>query len=191
VLPRRPFWDYGEQRRHYVRWVAPPQGNLPYQYYNWMVAVPDKPGKGVPLELSLHRDGYAYYRTQYRIDRTSIVVAPHDFPLKTYWYGYHEAEGTLKSFRQGVIHNYTERRILSFLEWVGRNWPVDRGRTIVTGMNGGALHGARTLHRRHPKVFARCVGRGRGGRLIGGMEVIWGKRPWDVRTSTGKSIWDE
>ena len=199
VLPRRPFWDYGEKRHHYVRWVAGPKyGNLPCQYYNWAVAVPDrmaKParpggaGKAAPVELSLHRDGRSYYVTQYRIDRTSIVVSPHDFPLKTWWYGYHEAHGTLKSFRQGVVHPYTERRILSFLEWVCRSWPADRKRILVTGMNAGAAYGARTLSRHYPEVFHRCEARGRSGRLTRQLEAVWGKGQWDIKTDTGKSVW--
>ena len=97
----------------------------------------------------------------------------------------------MKSFRQGVIRNYTERRILWFLDWVGRHWPVDRKRTLVTGMGGGALYGARNLRRRNPKVFRRIVGRGRRGRLEGAMEALWGRQRWRIQTGSGKSIWDE
>jgi len=192
VLPPRPYWDYKEDRRHYVRWVAPPLGNLPCQYYNWAVAVPRKGARGAAMELSLHRDGHAYYRTQYRIDRSSVVVIPHDFPLRTWWFGYHESQGTLRSFRQGAVHPYTERRILSFMDWVAARWPVDRSRTIVTGMNDGAAAAARRLKARYPKVFARCVARSRGrGGYARSMEPLWGKAAWRLKTPDGKSVWSE
>jgi len=197
ALPRRPYWNYPETRHHYVRWVGPPYANVPTAYYNWAVAVPTELGKSikgkVPLELSLHRDGKSYYITQYRIRRDSIVVCPHDFPLKTWWSGYHEAEGTLKSFRQGVVHPYTERRVLWFMEWASKTWPVDPARTTVTGMNGGASYGARRLRNRHPKLFSRCEARGRSraADIYKRLEVLWGRPEWKLKGASGRSVWDE
>ena len=206
-LPRRPYWNYPEKRYHYVRWVGPPYGNLPCMYYNWSVAVPNELGKAAPLELSLHRDEYSYYRTQYRIEQDSVVVSPHDFPLRTWWYGYHEAHGTLKSFRQGVIHNYTERRMLWFLDWAAGNWPLDRSRITVTGMGGMATSGGLHLGLRHPKVFntvqvgsgawadyrgaVECLAKVRGGRYVPAVQRLWGKIEWGLKTNTGRSVWEE
>ncbi len=211
IFPPRPYWNYHETRYHYVRWVGPPYVNLPSQYYNWSVAVPKPLGKSVPLELYLHRDGRSYYVAPYRLQLDSIVVAPHDFPFRSWWYGYHEAVGTLKSFRQGLIHNYTERRLLWFLDWAARNWPVDRGRILVTGMRGSCASGALHLGLRHPDLFNMVLtGRGphpdyrasivrlaqvRGGKYVPKVERLWGKVAWDLKTSTGQggpgSVWDE
>ena len=66
-LPRMPLFNYDQKRLHYVRWVGPPMVNVPSQYYNWSVGVPVKLGRGVPLELNLHRDRHSYWRTHYRI----------------------------------------------------------------------------------------------------------------------------
>ncbi len=152
-LPRRPVWDYRHTRYQYVRWVSSPYGNLPCRYYNWLVCVPDRPGKTCPVELNLPQPGNSWYRAPYRIEQDSIVVVPHDFPLQTWYYGYHESEGTLRSFRQGVFHNYTQRRMLSFLEWVARTWPADRNRIAVAGNRLVAGSGALHLGLRHHRVF--------------------------------------
>ncbi len=219
TLPPGPIFHYDDQRLHYVRWVAPPYGNLPSQYYNWSVAIPRKlaaalrgaagqaaPSQGpVPLELNLHRDGDSYYRTHYRIERDSIVLCPHDFPLRTWWYGYHECQGTLKSFRQGRIHNYTERRLLAFIDWAARKWPVNRNRVLVTGCRGGASgSGALHLGLRHPEVFSLVISghglpnyepltqdTGRNTAWMGReMQALWGRLEWRLEADA-KDVWEE
>ena len=175
-FPSSPYWNYAEKRYHYVRWEAPPNVNLPSQYYNWVVAVPLKLGEKVPLEVSLPRGGgRSYWRTQYRISPDSIILTPHDFPLSTWWYGYHESFGTLKSFKQGVIQNYTERRLLSFMDWVGKKWPViDRNQIYITSVarnsggpaspdstdNGEGVTGALQLGIRYPEIFSMVLSGG-------------------------------
>jgi hypothetical protein len=219
-FPPKPYFNYREKRLHYVRWVAPPFGNLPSHYYNWAVGVPEKAdrrpvgvvptrhGKTMPVELSLHRDGRSFYRTQYRIEHDSLVLSPHDFPLKTWWYGYHESSGTLKSFRRGVVHNYTERRLLAFIDWAARKWPIDRNRVLVTGAGGGAAgSGALHLGIRHHEIFNLVLsGYGfadyagelealravkRAGSVPAEMASIWGKVEWGLKTDTGRSVWEE
>jgi hypothetical protein len=206
-FPRQPYFNYRETRLHYVRWVAPPYTNRPSDYYNWSVAVPTvKLGETHPLELSLHRDDRSYWRTQYRIERDSIIVTPHDFPRATWWYGYHESLGTLKSFRQGVVQPYTERRVLSFVDWVAKTWPVDRARVFVTSVQrraggagpsgrGGGCSGALHLAFRHPDVFNLCLpGHGVRADYAGeprpSMMAIWGQPEWKLADDTGANVWD-
>ena len=205
-LPQRPYNNYDEARFHYVQWTAPPLGNLPSQYYNWSVAVPLELEKSVPLELSLHREGLAYYRTQYRIEQNSVVLTPYDFPVNTAWYGYHESLGTLKSYKQGAIHNYTERRLLAFIDWAAGKWPIDRNRILVTAMRGYSCSGALHLAYRHPKVFNMVLvgyafadykqallvdGKTEKKGTIPDIERLWGRIEWDLKTDEGKSVWDE
>jgi hypothetical protein len=205
-LPHPPMWRYPDRRLHYVRWVAPPYGNLPCQYYNWSVAVPAKLGEQVPLELCFHRDAGSYWRTHYRIERDSIVLAPHDFPLQTWWYGYHESIGTLRSFRRGAVHNYTQRRLLAFIEWAARKWPIDRNRVLVTGTAYSGGSGALHLGLRHPEVFSLiCSGHGvpdyaaairgtaggRRRRMFDSLQRVCGKLDWALRAGTGRSVWEE
>jgi len=231
TLPESRFWNYPQQRLHYVRWVAPPFGNLPSQYFNWSVGVPDSTNKGISpiyprpgtdgrlvagrpgkldpspfsLELNLHRDNGSYWRTPYRLQRGSIVLCPHDFPLRTWWYGYHESHGTLKSFAQGRIHNYTERRLISFIDWAARKWPVDPARISVTGVQHSGSAAALRLGLRHPQVFNSIVaGRavpnmayfltdlntGRNEGRFDVLEGLWGKIDWGSETDAGKNVWE-
>jgi hypothetical protein len=217
-LPKMPFFNYAGRRLHYVEWVAGPElSNVPSQYYNWSVAIPESlcggeqagPGKTgrVPLELTLHRDGGSYWRTQFRMERESIVLAPHDFPIRSWWYGYHEGAGTLRSLQQGVIRPYTERRLLAFLDWAARTWPVDRNKIIVTGCRGGASGGgALHLGLRHPDVFATVIS-GHGSPSYADLAVstrhngpseeakslqaVFGHPAWALRTENGKTVWED
>jgi len=264
VFPPKPYFNYREKRLHYVRWVGghgphpqdaptrasgPPYGNLPCQYYNWGVGVPEveAPSRDIcgletavrgtgtagrqaaqpaaagagsrrwPVELSLHRDGRSYYRTQLRVEKDSLVLSPHDFPVKTWWYGYHEALGTLKSFRQGKVHPYTERRLLAFIEWAASKWPIDRSRILIVGPGGGAAgSGALHLGVRHPDVFNLVLsGYGmadyageiraltkikRAGTFPREVQSVWGQVQWDLPASparggqagqTARSVWEE
>jgi len=209
AFPPKPFFNHRERRLHYVRWVAPPYCHLPSQYHNWGVGVPETAAKtAMPIELSLHRDGRSYTRTQYRVEIDSLVLSPHDFPIKTWWYGHHESLGTLKSFKQGVVQPFTERRLLAFMDWAAGKWPADRGRVLVTGAGGGAAgSGALHLGIRYPKVFSLVLsGYGladyagemialtavkRAGTMGHQLESIWGKAAWGCKTDTGQNVWDE
>ncbi|MDP7251254.1 MAG: sugar-binding protein [Planctomycetota bacterium] len=205
-IPPMPFFNYKQKRLHYVRWVAPPYVNVPSQYYNWTVGVPENLGRRVPLELNFHRDGHSYWRTHYRIERDSIVLSPHDFPVKSWWYGYHESLGTLRSFRTGTIQPYTERRILAFIDWTLGKRPVDRDRILVTGCSGGASgSGALHLALQHRDLFnlaiaghpvinyanaARTTDR-RRIHLSESMKAIWGSLSWNLKTDSGMTVWQE
>jgi hypothetical protein len=213
-MPKMPFFNYADKRLHYVQWVAGPKmANVPCQHYNWSVGVPesvlaasDKTTR-VPLELTLHRDGHSYWRTQFRMERNGIVLAPHDFPIRSWWYGYHEALDTLKSYRQGAIHPYTERRLLAFVDWAAKKWPVDPGKIIVSGSRGGAsASGALHLGLRYPEVFALVIS-GHGSPTYADLatstdrrgpsdaaktlQTIFGHPDWALKTDTGKNVWEE
>ena len=207
ISPNR-FHNYVEKRLHYVRWVAPPYVNVPSQYYNWSVAVPEeKLSETRPMELHLHRDRCSYWRTSYRVERDSIIINPHDFPRPTHWYGYHESLGTLKSFKRGVIQPYTERRMLSFLKWSAARWGGDLDRVLVTGVEhrsggrgkggtGRASRAAPHLGFRHPDVFnlilpGSNVQMQYASRPDMTMLALWGKPDWNLKTSNGESVWDE
>jgi len=203
-LPKMSMFNYPQKTLHYVRWVAAPYVNVPSQYYNWTVGVPNELGKNIPLELNLHRERHSYWRTHYRIERDSIVLSPHDFPIKSWWYGYHESLGTLRSFKQGVIHPYTERRLLAFVDFAAGEWPVDRNRVLVTGCRGGAS-GSAPVHLgiRHPEVFNLVISGHarvdyaaacrrddkRSTAYAQSLQAIWGKVDWDMKTAGGKSVW--
>ncbi len=47
--------------------------------------------------------------------------------------GRHECLYTLKSYDQGVVHNWAQRRIFALMEWAKRHWPVDAERVTLRG----------------------------------------------------------
>lgn len=216
-LPPQPFWNYRAKRMHFVRWTAPPFANLPGRCYNWAVALPKQVTEGkaarasLPLELHLHTDGRSYYRTQYCIEKNSVVLLPHDFPMKTHWFGYHESLGTLKSLNQGAVHNYTERRLMWFMDWAMKKWPcIDSNRVIATATkrrsggpgpsgSGYSMSGALLLALRNPERFNLvAVGdlgdplpKTFGGRPLNDLERAIGRRDWNLKTAEGKGAWDE
>ena len=208
-LPRMPMFNYPQRRLHYVQWVAPPLTHMPSQYYNWSVGVPNlvTEGKAKPvLEVALHRDGFSYWRTPLRMEVNSIVLTPHDFPIRTWWYGHHESLGTLKSFNQGVVQPYTERRVLAFVKWAGQKWSADMNKLAVTGCRGGAGGaGALRLGLRHPEVFTLVVSGHGEPRMadvaaqtdkkmlpvVAAVTALWGKPDWACKTDKGQNVWDE
>ena len=216
-LPKLPFWPNPEKRLHYVRWLAPPYTHLPSAYENLAVCVPEKLGRGVPLELSLHRDDRSYWRTGIRVEPDSVVLRPYDWPRHSWWYGHHEALDTLKSFRRGLVRPYTERRVMWLLEWAAAKWPIDRNRILVTGVvrrsgGPGATSGngrspsnaAARLALRHPEVFNLAMP---GYNVVPDWRVdtpdnlmaVWGDPKWQIKAApldpaakdTGRSVWEE
>jgi len=135
----------GARVRLYVTWNAPPFTNLPNQPYNWSVTIDEKKlARPAPVGLYLHEWGGTHVRTTWGWPggRTGILVAGNDYPPQTWWYGWHEALGTSRSWGSGKVHNYTERRVLAFLDWVATQWPVDPNRIYAQGgsMGGSGIY---------------------------------------------------
>ncbi|HUT35327.1 MAG TPA: prolyl oligopeptidase family serine peptidase [Planctomycetota bacterium] len=135
----------GARVRLYVTWNAEPFTNVPNMAYDWCVTVDEKQlANPAPVGLYLHEWGGTHVRTTWAWPggRTGILVSGNDFPPQTWWYGWHEAKGTSRSWGTGKVHNYTERRVLAFLDWVATQWPVDRNRVFAQGgsMGGSGIY---------------------------------------------------
>jgi hypothetical protein len=214
------FYDYPGQRRRYVQWCAPPLSNLAAQYHNWGVYVPAAAGDApAALGIFFHDWQSLYLKPRWPHPKDMILIAPHDgglWPphgalagprsLRSFAYGYHEALGTLRSFREGSIHDYTARRVDEFVRWLGGRFAIDRARMSCHGAGayGGASAIAYAL--RHPERFALVVagafdanpasvepviriGRNRRRTHLKAMEAVWGRKQWDLKTAAGRSIW--
>ncbi len=150
----------GARVRLYVTWNAEPFTNLPNMPYNWSVTIDEsKLASPAPLGLYLHEWAGTHVRTTWGWPggRTGILVAPNDFPPQTWWYGWHESKWTSRPWGQGKVHNYTERRVLAFLDWVAAQWPVDRTRVFAQGgsMGGSGIY---TFALRNGDRFAMVSG---------------------------------
>ena len=142
---------------YYVRWEAPSNTSIPGKPFDYLVAIPPKLAKPASVGIHLHawggslNDGYGWW---FNAEKGAILVASNQIPYD-WWTGYHERLGTdepLKTkedWTKGVVRPYTQRRMLSFLDWVATQWEVDLTRTFAAGnsMGGRGAHAGATLPR--------------------------------------------
>jgi pimeloyl-ACP methyl ester carboxylesterase len=130
---------------YFVRWEAPPRCNMPSSPYDYLVAVPANQRRPAPVGLHLHcwgaslNSGFGWWCNS---AQGAILISSNQIPYD-WWTGYHEHLGTGKSWSEGVIRDYTQTRLLDFLDWAGTRWPIDRNRVFAAGnsMGGsGSLH---------------------------------------------------
>ena len=121
-----------------------------------------------------------------------LVVIPND-PLGTWFYGYSDQlpNGDPNT---GMVVNYTERRLLAYLEYFESRYPVDKNRVFVLGGSMGGT-GATSLALRYPKVFAGADSRkGAANRQYckwrSQCETIWGRVDAKVKNNDGVNVWD-
>jgi len=198
-----PFFDYPGKRWVYVQWTGGPQTRKdsagkaaavasprPNMYFNWSVLIPPdiKPGQKVPAELYLHTGNFSYAKPRQKYILKSIQLAPHDWPFSG-WYGFNEAYGTLRAYRPGVVRDYTHRRILAFLDWALKTFPIDPSRIVLTGSDGAALL---ALH--HPRRFAYVLVNNFSNYALWGaklaeLAVAWGPKCPEIKDAAGRGNW--
>ena len=128
----------------YTRWEAPPNANLPSSPHDYIVGVPAKPGEPAPVALKLHGWGGNMWGGGFWDNhaRGSLLVATNQQPYD-WWTGYHECSGTWRSWAEGRVHDYSQTRLMSFLDWVGTKWKTDPARLTVAG---GSMGGSGTTN---------------------------------------------
>lgn len=195
------FYDYPGQRRQYVQWTAPPLSNLPNRYYNWSVYIPRDPPKPAPMRIAFTTEAFIKPGVEHRPD--TILISGQDAPFPTFWYGYHEAIGTWKSFRQGRVEPYTKRRLMAFVDWAMEEFQGDRSRLSAVGGSDALYYGVKhgdafacvLTHQPDPdpkqtpaeikiQNYVRRPPRPQ-------REAIWGKVTWDIPGPDGNPIWEE
>ena len=187
-------FDFPGRKLYYVRWVGPPLANLPSRYFNWCVHVPPELKGPAPLNVSFHGNGFSYAKPIRRFVRSAIQISPHDFGPVSGWYGYHESLGTLRSWREGKVQPYTERRLLAFIEWARSKWKIDEQRCFADGrgMGGsGAVHFAC----KHPELLAyvlcdRGAVTSRDSSDLPVLESAWGRVDWALPNDHGVNVWN-
>jgi len=183
-----PYFDYPGRRQVYVQWTAPPLCPRPSMYFNWSVLVPPGLKAKAPVELYFHSGNFSYAKPRKKLLRGSIQIAPHDFPASG-WYGFNDAYGTLRSYRDGTVSNHTQRRIVAFLEWATKVFPVDPDRILLPGGDGAAL-----LALNYPDRFAYAIVLGFSATVLdpkarGDCEVAWGPADASVKDHRGRADW--
>ncbi len=187
--------------RHYVRWEAPPHANRENRPNDILVGIPKNLPKPAPVGLHLHCwgghpwNGFGYWCNA---EKGAILIAANQVPYD-WWTGYHELFGkgprSKEAWEQGVVHPYTQTRLLSLLDWAATKWEIDRDRVFVAGISMGGS-GAAMLAIRHPDKIAWALGRvgvhvpHLSPRFKGSYAEVYGEPEWGVKFEDGTPVWD-
>ena len=194
---KNPTLDY------YVRWESPPHSNRDGVPNDYVVGVPTQVRKPAPVGIHMHgwggslSSGYGWW---FNADNGAMLLASNLVPYD-WWTGYHEhlripsAVGTADDWRRGVVRPYSQRRMLSFLEWMEKKSSVDRTRVFAGGVSMGGS-GAIMLAIRHPEQVAWAIGwvgvhqPRQSPQFRSSYERVFGKPEWNVRFEDGTPVWD-
>lgn len=142
--------------RYYMQWVGEPYSNMP-RGYEWAVVIPDSYNRNKPavLQLSLHGwgatlDGGTYW---YDVKPSTIRISTVNYTPQDWWYGYRKTLGRAKLSKDDVVYNYTELRLMHFINWVKKNWQIDDNLVFIEGQSMGGA-GAMSFGMKNGDVFS-------------------------------------
>ena len=188
---------------YYVRWEVPPNTNVSSKAFDYVVAIPPSRAKPAPVGIHFHGWGGSLnhdYGWWFNAENGAILVASNQDPYD-WWTGYHERLGTGQPLKtksdwlKGTVRPYTQRRMLSFLDWVATQWEVDLTRTFVAGSSMGGS-GALMLALRFPQQIAWAVSwvgihvPSMSPQFRESYEYVYGKPEWGVKFEDGTPVWD-
>ena len=202
VEPRKNFQYVDNPTLHYyVRWESPPNCSEMGKPYDYVVAIPPKLAEPAPVGIHLHcwggslNGGYGWW---YNAEKGALLVASNQIPYD-WWTGYHELywKGPRKKedWQKGVVHPYSQTRLLSFLDWVATKWEVDLRRTFVGGSSMGGS-GAPMFAIRHPERIAWAIAwvgvhtPEKSPQFKGSYAGVYGEPDWGVKFEDGTPVWD-
>ena len=156
--PQEFVYVKGPKLHYYVRWESAPNANLPSRPIDYLVALPARRVDPAPVGLHLHcwggslEGGYGWW---YDAAQGAILISTNQIPYD-WWTGYHENAGTWKAWREGVVRDYTQTRLISFLDWAMTQWKIDPARVFTAGNSMGGSGSPSVALRRADRV-AWCV----------------------------------
>jgi hypothetical protein len=194
VKPKEFNYVNGPTLQYYVRWEAPPRCNLPSRPYDYLVALPANRKESSPVGLHLHcwggslDSGYGWW---YNAAQGAILISTNQIPYD-WWTGYHEHLGTWKSWSEGVVRDYTQQRVLAFLDWAGTQWSIDKNRVFTAGNSMGGS-GSPNLGIRHGDRIVWTVSwvgvhiPARSPQFKGSYEGVYGQLDWKLPFQDNKT----
>jgi len=186
---------------YFVRWESPPNCAAQGRPYDYLVGVPPKLAKPAPVGIHLHcwggslNGGYGWW---YGAEQGHLLIASNQIPYD-WWTGYHERfwQGPQEeeTWKKGVVRPYSQTRMMSFLDWVGTRWDIDRTRTHVAGNSMGGSGSPMFAIRHGDRVAWATAWVGvhipaKTPHFKGSYERVYGKQQWDVKFEDGNSVWD-
>lgn len=179
-----PGWTIGT----YAYWLEFPYANVPRQ-----LAVATREYRGLPpgerCELCVHLGFYGSQPAFIARERGGgdVTLCPPWDQDDSMLQGRHECVDTLRSYDQGVVHNWGQRRTLALIEWAKREFRIDPERVTAEGQF--ALWAVR-----HGDVFASVTADGYAnfnkGREAQKHGPLWGPYPLGSKNWLGVDQWD-
>jgi hypothetical protein len=169
-----------EVHETYVCFYEPPYWPTPLRVYMCSAYDTKRPTeKNVPLEICTGTYGG---QSPYNLGRRHVPGAYYVAPPVTgpMWQGMHECMGTLKTYSDGMVRNYTHRQIFALIEWAKKKWPnIDPDRVVMNGQF--AIWGLR-----HADKFAMVVA-DPFGNFAAGIEMQKHGRSWGAYPRAAKN----
>ncbi|GIW96302.1 MAG: hypothetical protein KatS3mg110_4343 [Pirellulaceae bacterium] len=188
---------------HFTRWEAPPNASVCGRPFDYLVGEPEIRIRPAPVGIHLHcwggslEGGYGWW---YNAERGAMLLATNQIPYD-WWTGYHERlfadppPRSMEEWQHGVVRPYTQKRILSFLDWMQTRWEIDRRRVFAAGSSMGGS-GSLMLAIRYPEQIAWAVSwvgvhvPRLSPQFKSSYEGVFGKPEWGVRFEDGTPVWD-
>ncbi len=186
---------------YFVRWESPPNCSPQGKPIDYLVAIPETPAQPAPVGIHLHcwggslNGGYGWW---YQAEQGHLLLASNQVPYD-WWTGYHErywdGPADKAKWATGVVRPYSQRRLLSFLDWMATRWKLDLTRTHVAGSSMGGS-GAPMFAIRHPERIAwsaSWVGVHvpfQSPTFRNSYANVYGPPDWNVKFEDGTPAWD-
>src|ERR1043166_2993994 len=194
VSPKSFSYVDGPTLHYYVRWESAPNSNMPSRPFDYLVAIPPKKVEPAPVGLHLHcwggslEGGYGWW---YDAAQGAILIATNQIPYD-WWTGYHEHSGMWKSWKDGVVRDYSQTRVMAFLDWAATKWSLDRSRVFTAGSSMGGSGSPNLALRRASQVAWAVSWVGvhtpaRSPQFKGSYERVYGNVDWKMLFQDAKT----
>lgn len=195
------FYVENPKLQFYVRWEPPGNASESGRAFDYLVAIPPDVKYPAPVGVHLHEWGgslYGSYGWWFNAEKGAVLVASNQEPYD-WWTGYHEQfyAGPQReaTWTKGVVRPYTQKRLLSFVDWLGTRMSLDPSRMFAGGSSMGGS-GALMMAIRYPSRFAWAIGwvgvhsPKDSPQFKSSYETVWGPPEWNVKFEDGTPVWE-